>query len=144
MLPLAVYFLPVDLAFQVSVGSMMCFGVCMAIMNSSIVGLAGILPPKYMSAFMLGISLNALGPIALRIVTLASFGILDKVKYFFGALFFFACHAAFLAVCAYGVFVVIRQNVIIFNLAQTLDDSSKQGFHNDHVDDIYYENRGLK
>jgi hypothetical protein len=70
-----------------------------------------------MSAFMLGISLNALIPIALRIVTLACFGLLDRVKFFFGALIFFASNGAFMVVCAYGVFIVIRQNVIIFNLA---------------------------
>lgn len=89
----------------------------MAILNSSIVGLAGILPPKYMSGFMLGISLNAMGPVILRIITLASFGVLDRVKYFFGGLIFFALNGIFLAVCAYGVLFVIRSNVIIFNLA---------------------------
>lgn len=117
----------------------------MAILNSSIVGLAGILPPKYMSAFMLGISLNALGPLSLRVITLASFGILDRVKYFFGALVFFCCNGGVLALCAYGVFIVIRQNVIIFNLAQMLDDGSNGhvNFNNDVVDDLYYENRGI-
>ncbi len=94
----------------------------MAILNSSIVGLAGILPPKYMSAFMLGLSLNALAPIILRVITLASFGILDKVKYLFGAMVFFGSNAAFLGCCAYGVFIVIKQNVIIFNLAMVIDD----------------------
>lgn len=69
---------------------MVLFGICMAILSSSIAGLAGILPPKYMSAYMLGISLNAVGPLILRIITLASFGLLDQVKYFFGALVFFA------------------------------------------------------
>lgn len=80
----------------------------MAILNSSIVGLAGILPPKYMSAFMLGLSLNSVVPIILRAITLASFGLLDRVKYFFGALIFFSANGVFLAVCAYGAFVVIR------------------------------------
>lgn len=94
----------------------------MAILSSSIVGLAGILPPKYMSAFMLGISLNAMMPIGLRIVTLASFGVLDKVKYFFGAMIFFGLNAIFLGICAYGALVVIRQNVIIFNLAMVIED----------------------
>lgn len=96
----------------------------MAILNSSIVGLAGILPSKYMSAFMLGISLNAVGPIVLRVITLASFGILDRVKYFFGALVFFSANGIFLVVCAFGVFVVIRQNVIIFNMALTLENEA--------------------
>ena len=117
----------------------------MAILNSSIVGLAGILPPKYMSAFMLGISLNAVMPIVLRVITLASFGLLDKVKYFFGALVFFTWIAIFFGICAYGVFIVIRQNVIIFNLAQTLDDGNRGGalnFHHDGQDEIYsYDNR---
>jgi hypothetical protein len=87
---------------------MMSFGICMAILNSSIVGLAGILPPKYMSAFMLGLSLNALAPIILRVITLASFGIMDQLMYFFGAMVFFMANAAFLAACAYGVFIVIK------------------------------------
>jgi hypothetical protein len=108
VLPLIVYFLDPYIAFQLSVAVMMSFGICMAILNSSIVGLAGILPPKYMSAFMLGLSLNALGPIILRVITLLSFGILDRVKYFFGALVFFICNGLFLALCAYGVSIVIR------------------------------------
>ena len=36
--------------------------------------------------------------------------------------------------------------MIIFNLAQTLDDGNKPGavnFHMEQVDDIYYENRGI-
>jgi len=123
----------------------------MAILNSSIVGLAGILPPKYMSAFMLGISLNAVGPLVMRIITLASFGLMDRVKYFFGALTFFASNAAFLGVCGYGAFVVIRQNVIIFNLAQTLEDGNTKAagsngvlnFNHDIVDDVYYEDRAI-
>jgi hypothetical protein len=83
-------------------------GICMAILNSSLVGLAGILPPKYMSAFMLGISLNAVAPIILRVITLASFGLLDQVKYFFGALVFFSVVAVYQLICAYAVIVVVR------------------------------------
>ena len=86
----------------------MSFGICMAILNSSIVGLAGILPPKYMSAFMLGLSLNALAPIILRVITLASFGIMDKVLYIYGAIVFFGIHSVFLGICAYGAFIVIK------------------------------------
>lgn len=56
---------------------MVMFGICMALLNSSILGLAGILPPKYMTAFMLGTSLNAVMPLTLRVITLLSFGILD-------------------------------------------------------------------
>lgn len=119
---------------------MMSFGICMAILNSSIVGLAGILPPKYMSAFMFGISLNSVGPIVLRVITLASFGLLDRVKYFYGALLFFSANGVFLAFCAYGAFVVIRQNVIIFNLAQMLDEGLKN-FNHEVVDDLYFEDR---
>jgi hypothetical protein len=138
ILPILVHFLSASIAFNLSVAVMMSFGVCMAILNSSIVGLAGILPPKYMSAFLLGVSLNALIPITLRVITLASFGLLDRFKFFFGALIFFTCNGAFFGVCAYGVFVVIKQNVIIFNLAQTLDDGSRGGnFNNDES----FENR---
>ena len=99
----------------------------MAILNSSIAGLAGILPPKYMSAYMLGLSLNAVVPIAMRAITLASFGILDKVKYFFGAMIFFGSNSAFLGICAYGVFIVIKSNVIIFNLAMVIEDNNNKG-----------------
>ena len=108
LLPLTIYLFEVDLAFSISVCFMMSFGICMAILNSSIVGLAGILPPKYMSAFMLGLSLNALAPIILRVITLASFGIIDHLMYLFGAMIFFWINAVFLGLCAYGVFIVIK------------------------------------
>jgi hypothetical protein len=81
-LPIIVYFLHGDLAWILSIIIMVLFGLCMAILQSSLAGLAGILPPKYMSAFMLGITLNAVGPLILRVITLAYFGILDQVKYF--------------------------------------------------------------
>lgn len=87
---------------------MVLLGICMAVLSSSLAGLAGILPPRYMSAFMLGISLNAVGPLILRVITLAYFGLLDEVKYFFGALVFFASTGAFLLVCAFGIIFVIR------------------------------------
>jgi len=121
-----VYLFSADLAFNIATGMMIALGICMAILSSSIVGLAGILPPKYMSAFMLGISLNAAIPIGLRVFTLASFGVLDRVKYFFGAMIFFGLNAAFLGVCAYGTVVVIRQNVIIFNLAMVIEDNGAE------------------
>ena len=94
----------------------------MAILNSGLTGLAGILPPKYMSAFMLGISLNAVGPIVLRALTLASFGLLDGISYLMGALVFFGVTSFFMGVCAYGVSIVVEQNVIVFNMAQTLEE----------------------
>jgi hypothetical protein len=122
LLPVSVYLFEVDLAFKISVGIMMAFGICMAILNSSIVGLAGILPPKYMSAFMMGLSLNAFVPLVLRIITLASFGIMDHLLYLFGALIFFAINSIFMGLCAYGAIIVIKQNVIIYNLALTLDN----------------------
>jgi len=137
-----VYIFQVDLAFSLATGMMIALGICMAILSSSIVGLAGILPPKYMSAFMLGLSLNALIPICLRVVTLASFGVLDSVKYFFGAMIFFGLNAAFLGVCAYGALVVIRQNVIIFNLAMVIEDKGNEK-EQVMVDDLYYEDRNI-
>jgi hypothetical protein len=95
-----------------------------------------------MSAFMFGISLNSVMPIALRSITLASFGLLDRVKYFFGALIFFSSNGLFLGLCAYGALVVIRQNVIIFNMVSILDDGQNQvKFNHEGVDDIYYEDR---
>jgi len=64
------------------------------------------------------------------------------MKYFFGALIFFSANGIFLGICAYGALVVIRQNVIIFNMANMLEDGHNQArFHNDVVDDIYYEDR---
>lgn len=98
----------------------------MAVLSSSIAGLAGILPPRYMSAYMLGISLNAVGPIIIRVITLAYFGILDEVKYFFGALVFFGSTAVYLLICAFGILIVIKRNVTIFNLVQTLKDIQDQ------------------
>jgi hypothetical protein len=134
-LPIIVYFLHGDLAWILSIIIMVLFGLCMAILQSSLAGLAGILPPKYMSAFMLGITLNAVGPLILRVITLAYFGILDQVKYFQGALVFFACTAGYLVVCACGIFVVIKQDVVIFNLAETLDDIKDidEVYDNKHV-----------
>jgi hypothetical protein len=76
-----------------------------------------------MSAFMLGISLNAVGPLIVRIVTLASFGILDQVKYFYGALIFFLITAGYFVICAFAIFFIIRQNIVVFNFAMTLDDN---------------------
>ena len=76
-LPILVYFLTPELAWILSIVIMVLFGLCMAILSSSLAGLAGILPPKYMSAFMLGISLNAVGPLILRALTLAYFGLLN-------------------------------------------------------------------
>ncbi len=80
----------------------------MAILSGSLAGLAGILPPKYMSAFMLGITLNAVGPLIIRVITLAYFGILDEVKYFQGALVFFSVNAGYLVVCSCLILLVIK------------------------------------
>lgn len=121
-LPLIVYFLPDNIAWILTICIMVMFGIFMAVLSSSIAGLAGILPPRYMSAYMLGISLNAVGPILIRVITLAYFGILDEVKYFFGALVFFGSTAVYLVVCAFGILIVIKRNVTIFNLVQTLKD----------------------
>ena len=102
----------------------------MALLNSSLLGLIGLLPPRYLSAFMLGVSLNAVFPLWMRVITLMWFGIMNEVKYFQGAVVFFGCTGFFLGVCALGVHTVVRQNVIIFNLAQTLDHA-----HDDDDDD---------
>lgn len=56
---------------------MVLFGICMAIAFSSIAGFAGMLPPKFMSAFMLGVSFNGLGVLGLRVITLLSFDIIN-------------------------------------------------------------------
>eukprot|EP00347_Sterkiella_histriomuscorum_P012064 403370027 len=125
-LPIIVYFLPDYLAWILTVIIMVFLGIFMAVLSSSIAGLAGILPPRYMSAYMLGISLNAVGPLIIRVITLASFGLLDEVKYFFGALVFFGSTALYLVICAFGILLVIKQNVIIFNLVQTLKDIQDQ------------------
>lgn len=116
-LPILVYFVEPEVAWVLSILIMVLFGLCMAILQSSLAGLAGILPPKYMSAFMLGITLNAVGPLVLRVITLAYFGLLDQVKYFQGALVFFVSNASFLVICGCSIFIVIKQDLIIFNLA---------------------------
>jgi len=123
ILPCVVYFLPPNVAWVLSIAIMVCFGISMALTSSGLAGLAGVLPPKYMSSFMLGISLNAVGPLIVRIVTLASFGIMDQVKYFFGALIFFVITALYLVICCFIIHRVIRQNVVIFNMALTLEDN---------------------
>lgn len=95
----------------------------MAVLFSSIAGLAGMLPPKYMSAFMLGISLNGVSILLLRVITLLSFNILDKVKYFYGALIYFSTVSIFLGICGFGIFIVLKQDLIILNLAAILEDN---------------------
>lgn len=80
----------------------------MAVLSSSIAGLAGMLPPKYMSAFMLGMSLNGVTVLLLRVITLLSFNILDSVKYFYGTLIYFLIASSFMALCAFGVFILLN------------------------------------
>ena len=53
---------------------MVIFSLTMSVSFSAIAGLAGMLPSKYMTGFMLGISLNGVGSLGLRIITLMSFG----------------------------------------------------------------------
>ena len=103
---------------------MIVFSTTMAILTSAIAGFAGMLPPKYMAAFMLGVALNGLGTIALRVITLLSFDILNEVKYFIGSLLYFLVNAIFYLICAFGIFPVIKSNVIIFNLANNLEDNN--------------------
>ncbi|CDW71661.1 equilibrative nucleoside transporter [Stylonychia lemnae] len=145
-LPLIVYFLPDNIAWILSIVIMVFLGICMAVLSSSLAGLAGILPPRYMSAFMLGISLNAVGPLILRVITLAYFGLLDEVKYFFGALVFFASTGAFMLILAFGILFVIRQDVIIFNLVQTLEDIKDQDedYDNQNVNKLIDANNTLE
>lgn len=102
---------------------MVIMGISMAILSSTLIGFAGMLPPKYMSALMLGISLNGVLVLGVRVLTLVSFDIMDPVAYFAGAILFFAVVSVFLIICAFGIFFVIKQNLIIFSLALTLDDN---------------------
>ena len=148
LLPLLVYCLSEYPAFLVSMGIMVCFGVCMALLHSSIVGLAGILPVRYMQAYMLGISLNAVGPLLMRVVTLGMFGVMDEVRYFWGAVVFFWANGVVMGGCAHGARVLIRQNVIIFNMAQLVasmgtEDERKRAVRNGDDDDEYYSNKYL-
>lgn len=74
-------------------------------------GFAGMLPPKYMSAFMIGISINGLGTIVVRMMTLltvSNFDIMNQVKYFYGSLIYFTLMGCFFIICAFGIFVVIK------------------------------------
>lgn len=126
-LPLIVAFIPDNAAWIISIIIMVIFGVCMAILTSAIAGLAGMLPPKYMAAFMLGVALNVVGTIALRVITLISFDVANEVKYFIGSLLYFIVIAVFHLICAFGIFKVIKSNVIIFNLANALEENMNNG-----------------
>lgn len=107
---------------------MVILGISMAIINSSLAGLAGMLPPKYMGALMLGMSLNGILVLALRVITLLSFDIMHPVQYFNGALTFFAIISTFLTVCAFGIYIVLKQDIIIFSLAQALEENNVRDF----------------
>jgi hypothetical protein len=89
----------------------------MAILNSTLVGLAGMLPPKYMGALMLGMALNGVLVLGIRVLTLVSFDIFHPVKYYTGAVIFFLVISVILVICAFGIYVVLKQNLIIFSLA---------------------------
>lgn len=65
----------VNITWIISLTIMVIFGICIAITFSSLAGFAGMLPSKYMSAFMLGMSFNGFGVLVLRIITLLSFDI---------------------------------------------------------------------
>lgn len=103
---------------------MIVFGISMAILTSAIAGFAGMLPPKYMAAFMLGVALNGVPTIVLRVITLLSFDIVNEVKYFIGSLLYFFINAIFYLICAFGIFPVIKSDMIIFNLASNLEDNN--------------------
>lgn len=122
-LPIIVQFANEDAAWILSVAIMVFFGCAMAILTSAIAGFAGMLPPMYMSAFMLGVALNGVGTLALRAITLVSFDIMNKAKYFVGSLLYFVVNAIFYLICAFGIFPMIKSNVIIFNLANNLEDN---------------------
>lgn len=48
---------------------------------------------------------------------------------------FFSVNASYLVVCGCLIMVVIKQNVVIFNLASTLEDikDEDEGYDNKHV-----------
>lgn len=86
---------------------------------------------------MLGLSLNGIIILSIRVVTLVLFGVMDNVKYFFGALIFFLIASLFLVVCAFGIFVVMRQDLIIFSLASMLDDREDSSVVSRNFNEIY-------
>lgn len=101
---------------------MIILGSSMAIISSSLIGFAGMLPPRYMSALMLGISLNGILILGIRVITLFVFDIMDPVKYFFGSLIFFLIASVYLIVCSFLIFKVMKSDLIIFCFAYALDD----------------------
>ena len=45
-----------------------------------------------------------------------------NVIYFLNNIIFFLVASLFLIICAFGIFVVLNKNVVIFSLAQILDE----------------------
>ena len=96
---------------------MVLIGISIAILNSSLVGFAGMLPPRFMGALMLGFSLNGVLVLGLRVLTLVSFDIMNPVTFFQGAVIYFAIIGGFLVLCSFGIFIIINKNLTIFSLA---------------------------
>jgi hypothetical protein len=122
MLPIITQFVESKIAWYISLVIMVLLGSSMAVINSSLIGFAGMLPMKYMSALMLGISLNGVLILGIRVLTLFVFDIMNPVKYFFGALIFFLIASSYSLICSFGIFKVLRSNLVIFSFANTLDD----------------------
>lgn len=88
-----------------------------------------------MGALMLGVSLNGVLILSLRVITMLIFGsteikdltIFDEaneleffnrnIMYFLNNIMFFLIASLFLIICAFGIFIVLNKNVVIFSLA---------------------------
>lgn len=120
---------------------MILFSLTMSILSSAISGFAGMLPPKYMSAFMIGISFNGVGSLIVRTITLLSFDAMNSVKYFYGTIMYFTIMTCFFVICAFGIFVVIKQDMIIFNLASNLaEDEVRDSDANKRIIQLFNAN----
>lgn len=107
-LPFVAEFVKLPLAWYLTMVITFLMGCSMAVINSTLVGFAGLLPPRYMSGLLLGISFNGLSIVGLRYLTLLSFGLLDPVAYFYGSVIYFTTASIFMLFCAFGILVVIK------------------------------------
>lgn len=72
----------IDFSWDISIVITVLMGSSIAILNSSLMGLAGMLPSKFMNALMLGISLNGILILFVRVPTLFIFDISNTNSYF--------------------------------------------------------------
>jgi equilibrative nucleoside transporter 1/2/3 len=106
LLPLtAQYFTDPTLGFYLCIMLLLIFGIVSGIVQNTIFGLAGMLPPKYMGAVMLGNGLSGITCNLINCITLAAF----PNDLFLGSIVYFVIAACMLIVCLFCK-LVLRQN----------------------------------